>query len=71
MTEERRSYGNTDGSNISLPLRGMVECVVSAAGLLSMFTTYSGAAGITTIAENTTTTLSAYAGDVTHMDTSD
>ena len=68
MTEERVSYGNTGNSSTSLPLKGMEECVVSAAGWQPMFTTYSGAAGITKIGENTTAAWNVFVENVTHTD---
>lgn len=66
MSEERVPYGNTDGNSILLPLNEMGECVVSAAGWQSMFTTCTGAVGKLAIGENITTVWNVCAGNVTH-----
>ena len=51
--------------------KGTAECVVTVGGLQPTFTTSMGGVEIKKIGESITTTWSAYAESVTHLDTNE
>ena len=61
----------TDGGSTFLLSKGTAECVVTVAGLQPTFTMCMGGVEMPTTGENITTTWSAFAGDVTRLDTSE
>jgi len=62
------NFENTDEGSTLLPLRGMGGCVVTVGGLQPTFTTSMGGVEIKKIGESITTTWSACAEIVTHLD---
>ena len=62
------SFENTDEGSTLLPLRGTGGCVVTVGGLRPTFTTCMGGVEIKKIGESITTTWSACAEIVTHLD---
>ena len=67
MTEKRVPYVSTDGSSTLLPSNEMEVCVAFAARWPRIFTTNMGGVKRPMTGENITTTLSAYAEDVTRL----
>ena len=71
MSEERVPYESTGRDSILLPLNEMEECVACAAGLQPTFIISMGGVERLEMLENTTAAWSAYAEDVTDLDSSE
>ena len=62
------NFENTDGGSTFLLWKGTAGCVVTVGGLQPTFTMCMGGVEMPQTGENTTITLSVFAGDVTHLD---